>query len=861
MKILSTIIFLLPFFIFAQSRYWVATTPANWSSNSWSSTSGGAPDGGGAPTGSQTAIFDASGKGNCLVDVAVSLGNVQVKTGYTGTIDLNGFAFNITGSSVSYFRDGTINDTPGTSSLAFNTTGSAEFYGTTFNTKITGVANRIRFSGGTFNALVDMEANSSGSTNGEGGCTFNGDLKIKNSGTGYFLMGYTNPDIFNGNVEFINTSTSRIRISYNAAGTQFNGNLTVNSTTSGGGIWFGENGGTTQLSGTLNVGSTGVTAGEIRLKNFTHTNASGVSLTTTGTSLLRIQTGSSFAGNVSFTSPRIIVEGSTFNGTSYFEKTGSGSESSAGGNTFVGNVIFKNSGSGYLSLTNSLADNFNADVSVINIGSSYIYFPAGATATISGNLTATNSSSNSSYIYIANNSTSSLSVGGNAIIVNSGGSGTVQRVVLGAEGDVSITGNLTIQNALSGSSSSVVIVANGSNSVVTINGITDVTNSGSANIDRVYLGNQGDVTFNGDLILKNNSSANNSEISCNRSPSSSNTYNGNIVLESTVNNCDGIRFGEYQGVGTLASTKTVTIGAGGYVSGELRFRNFTQQGNTAQNLTLTGTSNFIIYDSDWGGDINFSSPRISSRGTTYRGITTLSKTGSLNDYSYGGNTFMGDLTINNSGSAYFLFGGSFPDDFQGNVTINNTGSEDIYLAYGSLGNTISGDLTISNATSGNSTSEIILAYNSLSSLSIGGNVAVNNTSSCTNSYVNIGRGGKITSIGGNVSIANNASGGNTAAVYIASYDTVRILGDLTVDNIGAANNNYSYFSVASTAYLSVGGNSSFNNAASGNYSRMYIGDNGDIDFLGTVYAKTNSSVYSDIYFHRTGNSHVRKFTC
>jgi len=116
--------------------------------------------------------------GNCFVDVAVTISGIDIKTTYTGVLDLNGNAFVVNGSGTSYFRGGTLSDTPGTSSLALNSTGIIRFLGTTMNASVTGSASSIVFSGGVFNGVVDVEANSGGTSDGSGGCTFNNDFSI-----------------------------------------------------------------------------------------------------------------------------------------------------------------------------------------------------------------------------------------------------------------------------------------------------------------------------------------------------------------------------------------------------------------------------------------------------------------------------------------------------------------------------------------------------------------------------------------------------------------------------------------------------------------------------------------------------------
>lgn len=76
----------------AQFKYWVAPGGSgNWSTASnWSSTSGG-PGGAGAPTASQTAVFDNGSNANCLLDQpSITLNNILIPSAYTGTISPSG---------------------------------------------------------------------------------------------------------------------------------------------------------------------------------------------------------------------------------------------------------------------------------------------------------------------------------------------------------------------------------------------------------------------------------------------------------------------------------------------------------------------------------------------------------------------------------------------------------------------------------------------------------------------------------------------------------------------------------------------------------------------------------------------------
>src|SRR5204862_3426965 len=121
---------------------------------------------------------------------------------------------------------------------------------------------------------------------------------------------------------------------------------------------------------------------------------------------------------------------------------------------------------------------------------------------------------------------------------------------------------------------------------------------------------------------------------------------------------NGIQFGQTaatSGTIVLADTKTITIGAGGFTTGILRFRNFIQTGSTPQSLTLTGTSALYMNSgSIFNADFTAASPQVYLNGSEFNGVTTIAKTGATNNIGTGGNTFNGLTTISNSGSGYLL---------------------------------------------------------------------------------------------------------------------------------------------------------------------------------------------------------------
>ena len=84
------------------------------------------------------------------------------------------------------------------------------------------------------------------------------------------------------------------------------------------------------------------------------------------------------------------------------------------------------------------------------------------------------------------------------------------------------------------------------------------------------------------------------------------TFNNNIVVSST--NGAGVQFctGNATATTTLFSGYTISIGSGGFSAGILNLKQFTQQGTTATNLTLTGATTLVQTgpSSAFGGDFH-----------------------------------------------------------------------------------------------------------------------------------------------------------------------------------------------------------------------------------------------------------------
>ncbi len=768
-------------------------TPGNWSGGT------------GVPQPTDDVIFNGTSVANCTVDApGASFDGITITTAYTGVIDLNGQSFVSNGTNNSTLSGGTINDTPGTSNVFITTTGIYTGNGTTFGASVELNVGRMEMDGSTYNsAFIGTQTGTTTST-GSGNNTFGGTCNITNTGSGEIRMGVTNPDIFNGVTTINNNGTSYIRLAFGAAGTQFNANLIVNSNNSLG-VRFGTATGTATLAAGNTFTTTGYNSGDLFMQNFTQSGATAQSFSLSGTARINMQS-STWNGDVDFDAPRVYFTGCTFNGTSDLAKTGAGGDTSPGNNTFVGNATLRNSGSAGLVMGSGNADDFQADLDLDNSGTNSITIAnSGAGHTVGGNLTGTNSGS-SITINLAPAASSSLDITGN-VVLNNNSSAASSSIVLGNNGDVTIGGDLTYTNASSGTQANIHLAA-GANSHVDITGTSVITNNGASTTttQRAFIANSGDVTFGGDVTFTNSTTATNSEMWINHAASSTAAFNGNITIEAANGN-DGIRFGESGGVGTLAATRTVAIGAGGYAGTILRFSNFTQTGATAQNLTLTGTARLFITNSAWGGNVDFESPRFYTQNTNYSGTATIEKNGASDDYSGGGNNFAQNTTLTNSGSGILGMGNGAADIFGADLTIDNTGSSQVRVSNSNSMSTVAGNLVANNSNNGT----VLLFAGANSGLAVTGNATITNTTA-----------------------ANNT-------LYLPNDGSFTVGGDFTLTNTPSSVSSNVYVANTANSSLSVTGTTTINNNGTGTTTNdIYLGNNGDVTFDGILNVSQNS---------------------
>ena len=160
------------------------------------------------------------------------------------------------------------------------------------------------------------------------------------------------------------------------------------------------------------------------------------------------------------------------------------------------------------------------------------------------------------------------------------------------------------------------------------------------------------------------------------------TYNGNIVLTSTGGG-NGVFTGQNSGTAVLAAGRTISIGGGGFSSGQLRLRGLKQVGPTPQILTLTGATDlYLEAGTQFNGPVTFSAPGLFVTGTIFQQDAVLNKTGGGNDYSAGGNTFNGRVDLSNSGTGILFLNNTGTDQFNGDLSFANTNTGGIRFGNG-----------------------------------------------------------------------------------------------------------------------------------------------------------------------------------
>lgn len=177
-----------------------------------------------------------------------------------------------------------------------------------------------------------------------------------------------------------------------------------------------------------------------------------------------------------------------------------------------------------------------------------------------------------------------------------------------------------------------------------------------------------------------------------------NLFKGNLVFVSTGTS-QGIRLGQNGGTSTLSASRTLTVGGAGFSSGDLRLRNLTQTGSTSQSITtFSGTSGiYIEANTTFNGNVTFTAPQVFLNGGTFNGTAALTKSGSTNNTSQGGNTFNSTVTFTVTGNGDFILGGTSSDAFENIVTANVSGNGTMMFAHTSSGTLFKENIIVSSS--------------------------------------------------------------------------------------------------------------------------------------------------------------------
>jgi len=572
-----------------------------------------------------------------------------------------------------------------------------------FDGDITSSSSGLSLNGATFNGATDFTKTGTTGDWSTGGNTFNGVCSITNSGSSYLVLGNSNPDTWNNDVTFTDNGSERLLPCWATAGNQFNGNIYVNTSGSATGIQFcgGNTTATATLAATktIQAGATGLTAGYLYLKQFTQAGAAPINITATGTSVLYVGPNSNFGGTFTATAPDIWAQGATYNGAASFTKTGGASNHNNQNQNIFNSTctINQQSNTGYFMLGYNSNDLFNDNIIVTSSGTGGINLGWGGTGTGTPTLAAGKTILVGAAGFSAGNLTlNTFTQLGNAPInLTFSGANTyinfARNSVIGGDLTTNTPGiyfnGCTFQGMVNSTKT-----GTGSNAGIGGNvfqGNTTLTNAGTGYL---ILGNGTPDTWNSDVAFN---SIGSSYIGLGWN-SAGNIFNGNITV-SSAGSSTGIQFSpNAAATTTLSAGNTIQVGAGGFSSGTLLLKNFTQTGNTAINLNLTGATTLIQVGpaSAIGGDFTVVSPRILVNGAVYSGTATLTKTGVTGEWSSGGNTFNSTLTVNQSGGGYFGFANGAPDIYNGDVYANNNSTDRIIFGNNPVGNQFNGNIIL-----------------------------------------------------------------------------------------------------------------------------------------------------------------------
>lgn len=340
--------------------------------------------------------------------------------------------------------------------------------GNTFLGDLTSSARRVYLNGSTFNNASFTNQGTLAATC-IGGNTFHGTLTLNHTGSNTWLFSNTNPDTYNGPVNANNSGSSILYLGHRAFGNNFNDDLTIQSTGSSQGIHFGQNNGSSNLASgaTLSFGAGGFTSGALELRNFNQLGNEEVSLTSSSAgAVLRLETGTTFNGEVALSFPSVFLNGTTFNGDATLTQSGSVNVTCAGGNTFAGNAIIETTGTGFWRLANNNPDSYLGDATFRQTNNNTLYPTYNRVVSFNGDISTIGTTE--AITFSANNNNGWIQLTGSSdqqILFDDANAPTIYNLELNKPGgalnlteETRVSRNLTFTSGIINSSASALLI-------------------------------------------------------------------------------------------------------------------------------------------------------------------------------------------------------------------------------------------------------------------------------------------------------------------------------------------------------------------------------------------------------------------
>lgn len=451
--------------------------------------------------------------------------------------------------------------------------------------------------------------------------------------------------------------------------------------------------------------------------------------------------GTTFGAKVTVVSASILLNGSRFESTTYFEKTGSSGNNSTGSNVFLDTCTIINNGTQYIATKN---DTFFKPVYLYNLGSSFVSPAFGGLYTCFKD-----------DIYVKSKAGQGVLIGysagaecyleeGYEIVVDTFSSGTLE--IRGMTHNSNELQELVVTN-----SAIIKILDCDIDDSLIVEGpsvfFEDSRFRDYCNFTKNGGGNsysQGGNIFSGPTVLNNNGTGpfgmgnanpdtflmplelyNTGTNRIDMAMSGSEHYFADTVLVNSTSG-SGIRFCYNCSSYSFGSISKVTVGNDGFSSGTLRFRKLAQPNSDTAYFFLTSSATFDTELSTWEGNLTVTSPYLFMTNNTFNGNTSITKTGSSTNTCQGGNIFNETSSIINQGGSLTM-ALNYPDTFNAPVTYRMNGLGSIVAGYGTAVNYYGDDVKIYNLNP-SSYAFSFQPFGSSGETKFDGNVYVNSTS-------------------------------------------------------------------------------------------------------------------------------------